>query len=429
MRHKGQAKLDLKRNKRTGRLKLYILLWAVVWTCIIIASLIWNIKQLENTTITKAEIVARLSFDKDTSFRVWANSHGGVYVPVTEGTKPNPYLNVPDRDIQTKDGKLLTLMNPAYIMRQYYESFQKKGSVKGHITSLKPIRPENIPDPWEEMSLKAFEHGEKEAINIQTIDGTEYVRLMKPFIVTKGCLKCHAGQGYSEGDIRGGISTSVPMAPLRSIENDRTAILIKVHIFFWLIVIVGIGIFGKQIIKEEKKRYEAEEAMQHMAFHDTLTGLPNRKLFFDRFTMAMAQADRDKEKVAIAMFDLDKFKNVNDTYGHDVGDLLLKASAECLVDLLRKTDTVARFGGDEFVLILPRLKDVHGASRAADKIIESCQKTFILNGHSLSVAMSIGISIYPDDGQDADTLVKNADIAMYRAKQAGGKGYQFFSSG
>ncbi len=166
-----------------------------------------------------------------------------------------------------------------------------------------------------------------------------------------------------------------------------------------------------------------------MAFHDTLTGLPNRKLFFDRLAMATAQADRDKEKVAIAMFDLDKFKDVNDTYGHNVGDLLLKASAECLVDILRKTDTVARFGGDEFALILPGLKDVHGASRAADKMIESCRRIFILDGHSLSVTMSIGISIYPDDGQDADTLVKNADTAMYRAKQAGRNRYQFFISG
>ncbi len=190
-----------------------------IWTCVVFSSLLWNIKQLKNVTVAKADIMARLSFDKDTSFRIWANSHGGVYVPVTEETRPNTYLKVPDGVIQTKDGKLLTLMNPAYIMRQYYESFQKKDSVKGHITSLKPIRPENVPDPWEERSLKAFEHGEKEAMTIQTIDGTEYVRFMKPFVVTRGCLECHAGQGYSEGDIRGGVSTSVPMAPLERLKK------------------------------------------------------------------------------------------------------------------------------------------------------------------------------------------------------------------
>ncbi|MDD3846967.1 MAG: GGDEF domain-containing protein [Syntrophorhabdaceae bacterium] len=130
-----------------------------------------------------------------------------------------------------------------------------------------------------------------------------------------------------------------------------------------------------------------------MAFHDTLTGLPNRKLFFDRLAMAMAHADRDKEKAAIVMLDLDKFKDVNDTYGHDEGDLLLKASAERLAGVLRKTDTVARFGGDEFVL---------------------------------SITTSIGISMYPDDGQDEDTLVKNADTAMYKAKNTGRNRYEFY---
>jgi hypothetical protein len=252
------------RNKGEERLKLYILLGAVIWTCIVVASLIWNIKQTKDTTITRAGIMAQLSFDKDISFRTWANFHGGVYVPITEETKPNPYLNVPDRDIQTNKGKSLTLLNPAYIMRQYYEGFEKKDGVRGHITSLKPIRPENAPDQWEEMSLKAFEKGEKEAMSIQTIEGTEYVRLMKPFIVTKGCLKCHAGQGYKEGDIRGGISTSVPMTPMRSIENNRIAIFMKVHIFLWLMGMVGIAIFGQNIVKREKKRYEAEEERKRL---------------------------------------------------------------------------------------------------------------------------------------------------------------------
>ncbi|MCX5813764.1 MAG: diguanylate cyclase [Proteobacteria bacterium] len=251
--------LNLENNIGKKRLKLYILLGAIIWTCIIVVSLMWNIQQSKIQTITKADVMARLSFDKDASFRIWATFHGGVYVPITEETKPNTYLNIPDRDIETKNNKSLTLMNPAYIMRQYYEMFEKKDGVKGHITSLKPLRPENIPDPWEEKSLKTFEQGIKEATTIQTIGNTEYVRLMKPFIVTKGCLKCHSAQGYSEGDIRGGISTSVPMAPLRSLERDRIITFIRIHSFFWLIGISGIAIFGKQIIKKENKRYEAEE--------------------------------------------------------------------------------------------------------------------------------------------------------------------------
>jgi len=178
------------------------------------------------------------------------------------------------------------------------------------------------------------------------------------------------------------------------------------------------------VARDITKMKQADEMIRQMAYHDSLTGLPNRKLFSDRLGIALAQAQRNQKIVGIAMLDLDNFKNVNDTLGHDVGDLLLKATAERLSAALRKGDTVARFGGDEFVLILPHLKVIEDAIQVAQKVLDSFRKPFFIDTHQLIVTASIGIAVYPDDGIDESVLLKNADIAMYQAKQSGRDRYQ-----
>ena len=173
-------------------------------------------------------------------------------------------------------------------------------------------------------------------------------------------------------------------------------------------------------------RKQAEEIIHQMAYHDSLTGLPNRKLFSDRLGIALAQAQRNQKVVAIAMLDLDHFKEVNDTLGHDVGDLLLKATAERLRTALRDSDTVARIGGDEFALILSDLKGNKDAIQVAQKIVDGFRKPFLIDTHQLLMTTSIGIAVYPHDGTDEGILLKNADQAMYQAKQTGRDRYQFY---
>jgi diguanylate cyclase (GGDEF)-like protein/PAS domain S-box-containing protein len=167
----------------------------------------------------------------------------------------------------------------------------------------------------------------------------------------------------------------------------------------------------------ERKRYE--EKLRFNAIHDHLTELPNRSLFFDRLNMALAQAQRDTHRLAILMLDLDEFKKVNDTHGHNIGDKLLQSVAHRLIHMFRKGDTIARLGGDEFVLLLPEIPHADVARNVAERVIHSFQKPFELDDLKIAITASIGISFYPDDGEDADTLVKNADIAMYWAKQQG----------
>ena len=184
---------------------------------------------------------------------------------------------------------------------------------------------------------------------------------------------------------------------------------------------VGSGIIvGYQGIVRDITAYKkAEEALQYMAYHDSLTGLPNRILFRDRLNMALVSAGRNKKRVAVMVLDLDRFKEVNDTLGHDVGDRLLKAVADRLVETVRKGDTVARMGGDEFLLIVPEISSEDDAIIVKDKIMDSFKTAFLHENQEISVLCSLGIAIYPEHGKDADTLVRCADMAMFRAKQQG----------
>ncbi|HEU4684878.1 MAG TPA: GGDEF domain-containing response regulator [Nitrospira sp.] len=173
----------------------------------------------------------------------------------------------------------------------------------------------------------------------------------------------------------------------------------------------------------ERKR--TEERLTYLAQYDHLTGLVNRSLFRDRLIQAMARSKRLQQPIALMLLDLDRFKAVNDTMGHDMGDELLKAVAERLKSCVREVDTVARMGGDEFTIILEGVSSESGIVIVARRIAESIASNFELKGHCVSVGVSIGITVYPHDDQGVDELLKHADAAMYRAKHEGGSGFRF----
>jgi len=172
----------------------------------------------------------------------------------------------------------------------------------------------------------------------------------------------------------------------------------------------------------------SEDHLRYLAYHDTLTGLPNRKLFHERLSESIIWAQQNDKLIALLFVDLDGFKQINDTKGHDIGDLLLQTVAERLKRCLRGSDTVSRLGGDEFTVILRGIKSLSDASKVAQKILTTISQPFILQGQTISISTSIGISVFPFDGEDLDTLVKNADAAMYNAKNQGKNQYAFASS-
>ncbi|QWR77314.1 sensor domain-containing protein [Candidatus Magnetomonas plexicatena] len=205
----------------------------------------------------------------------------------------------------------------------------------------------------------------------------------------------------------------------RLIAWSNTALLNEQSGQIEYVVMTGIDITERKI---------AEQRLQYLAHFDSLTDLPNRTLFYDRLSHTLGHSRRYNQMFALLFLDLDGFKHINDTLGHDMGDLLLKKIAKKLPDCVRDTDTVAHVGGDEFVVILPFIKKVQDAAMVAEKIIETISEPFSLDGHECFAGASIGISIYPSDGDDIDTLLKNSDIAMYQAKDKGRNNYQFFNS-
>lgn len=187
-----------------------LLIVSTLWILLILSLIYWSYRQ-EMAFVEQLmhnEALTHLSRDK--AFRYWASRHGGVYVPLTEELSPSPYLeHLPDRDIMTSEGKILTLMNPAWMLRQLMEEYEELYGVKGHITSLNPLREANSPDEWEKRALEQFERGAEEVSDFALIGDSLHYRLMKPLVTVERCLKCHEFQGYKAGDIRGGVSVSL----------------------------------------------------------------------------------------------------------------------------------------------------------------------------------------------------------------------------
>ena len=262
--------MELNRSKRT------LLLAALVWTAIIGGMLFWD-RHVEREHVDElAKKEARSNFDKDLAFRTWATRHGGVYVPTDARTPPNPGLaHVPERDLVTPSGKKLTLMNPAYILRQMMEEFGEMYGIKGKITSFNLINPINAPDEWEAAALRRFERGEKEVFEFADINGQPYLRLMRPMIVVAGCLKCHGFQGYKVGDVRGGVGVAVPMQPylddLRASIRPRGAILGAI----WLL---GLGAIATLVIQVRRRFDEQDRAAAELARHNRVIARTNADL-------------------------------------------------------------------------------------------------------------------------------------------------------
>ncbi|ANU14405.1 diguanylate cyclase/phosphodiesterase (GGDEF & EAL domains) with PAS/PAC sensor(s) [Planococcus halocryophilus Or1] len=182
-----------------------------------------------------------------------------------------------------------------------------------------------------------------------------------------------------------------------------------------------------EVTSSNNQLKETVQQMKHMAYYDVLSGLPNRRLFLEKLEASIVEAKNKSYKLAVVFIDIDRFKNINDTFGHEFGDLLLQAFSQKIVDNLRSIDTLSRQGGDEFTLILNNIKDGKDTAPIIHKLQKALEKPLLIKGQELYISMSIGISVYPKDGETSDELLKNADNAMYSAKEKGRNNYQFFS--
>ena len=681
--------------------RYYWLLPLLLWSSVVALSLGWNLHLIDQHSKENALQQARYISHTVETFRLWNAGHGGVYVPVDENTPPNPYLDVPHREIPGPEGQTFTMVNPAYMTRKVAELLGKENGFTVRLSSDKPLNPINLITAWEGEALEHFYAGETEYFAVVQQESDTQFRYMVPLYISQACMLCHAKQGYQIGDLRGGLSVAFDYRPYLAAQGASRRNTVTIHLTVWLLLaglsLFGLGRYRRQFlllqkikdeqeilieqrtsrlteevaereaaeaklrlfiessgegiygvdlqghitlinpaalqilgyrdptellgkpvhrlihhshsdgrpypeadcplvatyrrgiishgdnevfwraggqavqieyrshplyqddklvgavvtfadisrrkhdetelkmlyqalehspvsvvvtdadvriqyvnqkfiqitgystaevlgqnprllksdqtpaetyaqlfdtithgqewrgeflnkrkngelfwerasispiidddgqishfvaVKEditERKRLEGE--IWHRAHYDSLTGLANREFFNELLEQGILQAGHRNKQLALLFVDLDGFKEVNDTHGHDAGDKLLREVALRLLRVVRDSDTVARLGGDEFALILPAIRDSDVIRQIGQKLLSELSLPYTLgNGHQGQVTASIGIACYPSDGDDARELLKCADKAMYQAKRQGKNQLVFHSS-
>lgn len=391
--------------KLIRKYSLYLLL---AWTAIVLTSFFLITYFYHKATIDSASEEARAHYKLNILYRVVISRMGGLYAS-TKHIAPNPYLNVPDREILASNGDELTLVNPAYLTRIVFEAFREADEfpVINKITSLKPLNPANKPDEWEKEALLSFEKGIPESKEITQIDGAPYLRLIRPFVTEKNCLKCHGHQGYKVGDIRGGISIAVPLRPYYATERHTVRNIVMVYLLLWSTV-SGVLIALARIAARKAIDYEETRAM---SLHDPLTGLANRRYMEIDLRETFGMAKRYGTIFSVLMADIDHFKAYNDKHGHRAGDLLLYKIANLILQEIRGTDLAARYGGEEFLVIAHQT-----GAQEAFALAERIRRR--VSGET-NLTLSIGIASYEEQMQNEEEILNYADQAMYRVKQSG----------
>lgn len=413
------------------RNRAWTLLAAVLWTLAVAVSLWWNLSRDKEEVLNLARTEARTNLNRDMAFRQWFTALGGAYLRVGRNNlQPSPFMShVPERDIVTPNGVRLTQVAPATMLRMVQEEHAKLYGVKGRITGLKYLNPANAPDAWETQVLHRFNQGRLEEVTaIEEIGGKPYLRMMQPMFMEAKCLPCHAWTGIPVGGVRGATVVSIELAPYYAIHETAVWNMAGTHGGIWLAGLLGIAYVSRRNWQYEQGRQQAEETIRRLAYFDPLTDLPNRRLLRERLEQAVVWSRRAGTCTALLYVDLDRFKTVNDTLGHGTGDALLRGVSTRLVAAVREGDTVSRLGGDEFAIVLGNLHHGEDAALVAEKLIGIMKQPFVVEGRELYLTASVGISLFPDDTEDMDALFRNADIAMYLAKEHGKNTFRFYSA-
>jgi len=243
-----------------ARLRQSFILIGLGWTAAVCISLGWVLSDEWSDAVALARQSAITAYEKDTLYRRWNSEHGGVYVPVTKDTRPNPALqSLPERDIETPSGRQLTLVNHAYMIRQVYE--MNPNGPEGRLVSLTPINPKNSPDPWESEALRSFSAGRKESDAVQVMNGQRRLRLVRPLVLEGACIRCHAAQGHREGDIYGGMSITLAMAPYEAGARAGMVAALIGHAGLWLVGLTGIFLAWHSLRERMLERQQAMVAL------------------------------------------------------------------------------------------------------------------------------------------------------------------------
>jgi len=406
--------------------------------------------------------------------RHWNSRQGGVYVYKKPGMKPNPYLyktrpaagkaRVIEPEITDSKGRKLILKNPAWMSREISELSKSEQKVIYHLTSLNPINPDNAPDDFERMALKSFENGNKEAHKLYQNGDTPFFRYMAPLKVEESCLSCHGFQGYKTGEIRGGISVEIPIAQHLNHSDERMFRIASYALATYLILALTLTLTVRRFVSKPMKKMieftnglefeneallssegqsdevgilarslsETRKRIQHQQMTlrekaeeldlsrrtDPLTGANNRQHFILEMPKIVARANRDNSPTSILMVDIDHFKEVNDTYGHAIGDRVLQQMVEHMIQETRSYDMLVRYGGEEFLVVMPNTEN-QNAVVIAERIRKSMEACHCVTAGDKTILYTVSIGVYTTLQEEIDQMLIKVDDAMYRAKEGG----------
>lgn len=379
---------------------------------------IFTAATLTNRTLIyeQAGAEARALFTSIVMARKWNSHYGGVYVEKTPGMQSNPYLVNPD--ITTKDGRIFTKKNPALMTREISELAGKEELFSFHITSLNPLNPENAPDAFEQEALKRFASGQREHfLYTDTQENTLY-RYMAPLYVESSCLECHAQEGYKVGEVRGGISVTFDISTLHSLRKLNTLLTLSLGAISTALILALVFVFTNRLMKQIA---QARQKIETMAIIDELTNIFNRRHVLHRFSEELERARRLTKDLGCMMIDIDHFKEVNDTYGHMIGDKILKEAAALIMDSTRTYDIAGRYGGEEFLVVLPDTS-IEDTRALAERIRINIEENLYLRAGIVlnkSVTVSLGIASLQSSDRTIDDVLMRADDSLYKAKREG----------
>jgi GGDEF domain-containing protein len=388
------ADSDLDREQKHYRsFILYTSIAVFLIILAIFAGVVVRTRQLVHDQVLEQ---ARAHFNDILITREWSLSHGGVYVEKREGARTNPFITIPDETC--KSGKVLVFIPPAVMTKEISLHAEEKGLFRYSIKSLNPINPENVPDDFERSALESFNTGKTESYKIESSQDGEIFRYMAPLSIDESCVACHARQGYDLGDIRGGISVDIEISHLQGSLKRSMAFILVAGAVSVAALLALIYTFTARLVRHVAS---SRRRIEELIITDDLTGIHNRRYLMARFEEEYQEARRRGFALSCVMVDLDHFKDFNDRFGHLVGDEILKDLSRFIKGMVRVYDIFGRFGGEEFMVVLP----------AADMAEARAFK--------VSVTISAGVAeIEPSDESMTDIL-RRADAAMYHAKQSG----------
>lgn len=361
---------------------------------------------------------ARSYFELIVQTRLWNAQYNGVYVEKRPGVQSNRYLRQIgiEPDVACEGNRIFTMRNPALMTLEISLLTGKTAGVKFHMTSLKPINPENAPDTFEEKALHKFEGGSKEEWFLDRSALPPVFRYIAPLSVEQACLECHKGQGYREGDIRGGISVSISLDNLeQDMKTNRNMIIALSAVTIALLLIIVYAMSWKLVSKLHKSRRQ----LKHISVTDELTGLRNRRYIMERLGQEFQRARREQKPLGLIMLDLDFFKHLNDTHGHRFGDIVLKEVASRIKSGIREYDLLGRIGGEEFLVVAPD-SATEETVRIAERIRHLVKEEPIGDeGTVVNVTISAGVTMLSPGDPNIDVLFSRADNALYQAKEKG----------